>query len=93
MQSTLLAVFATSLALGVFAVIANVYVFLALRRMRVQLSFGLSGLPGYLTRQCRALTPSVQSARLLQVSRLSDFAFVVAILGAVATGLLLAGKS
>ena len=81
----LFGVFVVALALGAFSVVSNLVVFAALRRLGVPLSFGLSGVPGYLTRRCAQLPSSIARPRLLKLSLWSDLAFALAFVGVLSS--------
>ena len=92
MHTALLVAFVSACVLGVFAIGANLAVYVALRRQGVPFSFGLSGWPGYLAARCAELPPSRNRDHLLKLSRWSNIAFGLAFAGGIILGPLLANR-
>jgi hypothetical protein len=85
-HQVVLAAFEIALLFGFIAIIANLVVYIGLRRRGVRIESWRAGMPGYLSRLCIGLPPSASNARLAQIARWSNIALLFAFLGVVITG-------
>jgi hypothetical protein len=89
-QTGLLTGFLASLLIGIFGGVLTILVRIGLRRRRVPIRFGMSGMPTHLLRLCRELPPAPENDRLVRLAKWSLIAFLVAMVGGGITGPMLA---
>ncbi len=78
--------FGCTMLIAMFSVVTHFIVYVGLRRRRVAIQAWKSGMPGYLIRLCEQLPPSPGNARLMQIAKWSNIAYLVAFVGIVLTG-------
>jgi hypothetical protein len=86
-------IFAMALGVGLASGVANLYVYLQLRRLGIPIRYALGGMPNYLLRLCAELPPSPTRNRLIRIAWWATLGFLFAFFVGAATGVLLAGGS